>query len=98
MAFDDHLDFFNTQLAGGLGEDAIYKSEAAPDFSLKIIRYGTALLEGTPDGTNAVVWAKLSDFPVPPRGGDQIVVRGTPYTVWQPEIDLHGGVYLKLRQ
>jgi len=50
------------------------------------------------DGVYARLFVLLADFPSPPDHGDELVVDGTSYTVYEVSVDPTGAARLRLRQ
>lgn len=91
----DHLD---RACLAAFGRDLVYLPQAGGQATVRGIVEATRELEAESPGIYVVVFARASDFPVPPARGDTVVVDGKNYQVWDVEADLEGGLIIRGRQ
>lgn len=98
MAFADSVNRVDAACLRVFGRDITYSPEAGGQATVRAIFNPTHEAEGVAIGVNAVVFCRASDLPASPVRGDEIVVDGVTYKVWDIEADQGGAVVLRLRQ
>ena len=98
MVFADSVNRVDAACLRVFGRDITYSPEAGGQATVRVIFNPTREAEASALGVNAVVFCREADLPAPPVRGDELVVDGVTYKVWDIEADQGGAVVLRLRQ
>ena len=85
-------------MLAAFGSPVTYQQGAADPFQITGILQKDSDEEQHQDGVYARLFVLLADFPARPDHGDELVVDGTNYTVYEVSVDLTGAARLRLRQ
>jgi hypothetical protein len=85
-------------MLAAFGSPVTYQQGAADPFQISGILQKDSDEEQHQDGVYARLFVLLADFPARPDHGDELVVDGTNYTVYEVSVDLTGAARLRLRQ
>ena len=85
-------------MLAAFGQPVTYQQGAADPFQITGILQKDSDEEQHQDGVYARLFVLLADFPSRPDHGDELVVDGTNYTVYEVSVDLTGAARLRLRQ
>ena len=98
MSWESALGALNAACLSAFGREVTYRpSTGAPSTINGVLETGLRLEENAP-GTYAVLFLRLADLPQTPERGDEAVIGGTVYTVFEVEADAAGGAKLGLRR
>ena len=92
------LDGLNSAVLGAFGREVTYLSQTGSQVTLRGIFENTREVQESSPGVYAVLFVQLADLPQPPERGDEVVVEGVNYKVFDIEADTSGAVVLRLRQ
>lgn len=92
------LDDLNRSALSAFGREVTYAPQAGQPFTIRAVFEATRESEESSPGVYAVVFVRTSELPVPPERGDQVIVDGTAYTLFDIEVDQGGGLLLRLRR
>ena len=95
-----------TSLAGALnagvlsafGREVIYSPQTGQQATVRAIFEETHEAEENAPGVYAAVFLRASDLAAPPERGDEVIVDGVCYKVFDILADHAGGVVLRMRQ
>ena len=85
-------------MLAAFGSPVTYQQGAAAPFQITGILQKDSDEEQHQDGVYARLFVLLADFSSRPDHGDELVVDGTTYTVYEVSVDLTGAARLRLRQ
>ncbi len=92
------LNGLNAHALGAFGRDVIYAPQFGTQFTVRAIFEATHVPEDTAQGVYAAAFVQAANFPVSPERGDDIIVDGVTYKLFDIEADQGGGLFLRLRQ
>jgi hypothetical protein len=88
----------NAALLAAFGQPVSYQQGAGDPFPITGILQKESDEEEHQDGVYARLFVRLADFPSRPDHGDELIVNGTNYTVYEVSVDSTGAARLRLRQ
>ena len=88
----------NAAMVSAFGSPVTYRQGAGDPFEIAGILQRESDEEQHQDGVYARLIVLLADFPSRPDHGDELVVDGTKYTVYEVSVDPTGAARLRLRQ
>ena len=91
------MDALNTAVLGAFGREVTYVPQAGAPFAVRAITEAPHQTEDASPGTYAVLFLRLADLALPPARGDEAVIDGATYKVFEIVADADGGVKLALR-
>ena len=91
------MDALNTAVLGAFGREVTYVPQAGVPVTVRAITEAPHQTEDASPGTYAVLFLRLADLAQPPVRGDEAVIDGTTYKVFEIVADADGGVKLALR-
>ncbi len=94
----DSFDALNTSSLRAFGAQVMYHQGAADPFTISGILERDSDEERHQDGVYARLFVRLADFESRPDHGDELVVNGVNYTVYEVSVDPTGAAWLRLRQ
>ena len=92
------FDALNASCIKNFGSPVSYQQGAGDPFPISGILQRESDEERHQDGVYARLFVRLADFPSRPDHGDELVVDGTNYTVYEVSVDPTGAAHLRLRQ
>ena len=92
------FDSLNASCIKNFGSPVSYQQGAGDPFPISGILQKESDEEQHQDGVYARLFVRLADFPSRPDHGDELVVNGTKYTVYEVSVDPTGAARLRLRQ
>ena len=93
----DSFDALNRSSLRAFGVPVTYQQGAAAQFQITGILQKDSDEERHQDAVYARVFVRLADFPARPDHGDEAVIAGVKYTVYEVAVDPTGGASLRLR-
>ena len=94
----DPFDALNISSIEAFGSSASYQQSGGDPFVITGILQKDSDEERHQDGVYARLFVRLADFQSRPDHGDEVVVNGASYTVYEVSIDPTGAAWLWLRQ
>ena len=88
----------NTSCIDAFGSPVTYQQGADSPFAITGIVQKDTDEERHQDGVYARLFVRLADFASRPDHGDEVVVNGVNYTVFEVSVDPTGAALLRLRQ
>jgi hypothetical protein len=88
----------NFAALGAFGTEVVYAPQVGEQFPILTIFAATRTSEETAPGVYAAMFVHAVDLPVSPQRGDEVIIDGTTYKVFDIEADHGGGLILRLRQ
>ncbi len=88
----------NAGVVGAFGRDVIYAPQLGEQFTIRAIFEATRGTEEAAPGVYAAAFVHAVDLQVSPERGDEVIVDGTTYKLFDIEADQGGGLILRLRQ
>ena len=88
----------NTSCINAFGSAVTYQQGAGSPFAITGIVQKDTDEERHQDGVYARLFVRLADFASRPDHGDEVVVNGVNYTVFEVSVDPTGAAWLRLRQ
>ncbi|MCL4853848.1 MAG: hypothetical protein KJZ78_21020 [Bryobacteraceae bacterium] len=92
------LGAMNGAVLNAFGREVVYLPEGGQQFTLRAVFEATREPEENAPGIYAVLFVRLVDIPVTPGRGDEVIVEGATYKVFDVVADHSGGAVLRLRQ
>ena len=92
------LGAMNSFALTAFGREVTYTPQLGPEFTVRVIFEAAREAEDVAPGVYAVAFLHSADLPASPERGDEIVVDGISYKVFDIEADHGGGVLLRLRR
>ncbi len=92
------LNGLNAECLGAFGREVFYIPQFGKQFSVRAVFEATRGPEDAAPGIYAALFVRAGDFLVPPERGDEVIVDGTTYKLFDMEADQGSGVFLRLRQ
>jgi acyl dehydratase len=80
------------------GESVTYFPTQGPPLALIAIRQDPLTLEDAAPGVTAAFWFRASDFPNPPRNGDELQLESAVFAVVDIRSRMDGGVMLSVQR
>jgi hypothetical protein len=80
------------------GKDVTYLPQAGGQTTIRVVFESTREPEDASPGVYAVLFVRLADLSAAPLRGDEIVIDGTTYKVFEIEADTSGSAVLRMRQ
>ncbi len=93
----DSFDALNRSSLRAFGVPVTYQQSAGAPFQITGILQKDSDEERHQDAVYARVFVRLADFPARPEHGDEVVIGGASYTVYEVAVDPTGGASLRLR-
>jgi len=94
----EHFAALNTSCIKAFGSPVTYQQATGAPFTIVGILQNDPDEKRHPDGVYARLFVRLSDFPSRPNHGDEVVVNGVKYAVFEVSFDPTGAAWLRLRQ
>ena len=94
----DSFDTLNISSLKAFGSPVAYRQGQSDPFTVSGILQKDSDEERHQDGVYARLFVRLADFPSRPDHGDELVVAGVNYTVFEVSVDPIGAAWLRLRQ
>ena len=94
----DSFDTLNISSLKAFGSPVAYRQGQSDPFTVSGILQKDSDEERHQDGVYARLFVRLADFPSRPDHGDELVVNGVNYTVFEVSVDPTGAAWLRLRQ
>ena|ERR1051325_9221591 len=88
----------NTTCIRAYGSQVTYQQGAGDPFTITGILQKDTDEERHQDGVYARLFVRLADFAARPDHGDEVVVNGLKYTVFEVSVDPTDAAWLRLRQ
>lgn len=92
------LNGLNSTVLGAFGREVTYLPQTGGLAAVRGIFENTHEAQENVPGVYAVLFVQLADFAQPPVRGDEVLVDGLTYKVFDIEADTSGAVILRLRQ
>jgi hypothetical protein len=92
------FDALNASCIKNFGSPVTYQQGAGDPFPISGILQKESDEEQHQDGVYARLFVRLADFPSRPDHGDELIVNGNNYTVYEVSVDPTGAARLRLRQ
>ena len=92
------LSGLNGTVLGAFGRDVTYLPQPGGESILRAIFEATRESEDKMPGVYGALFVRLADLPARPQRGDEVLVDGVTYKVFDIEADTSGGAVLRLRQ
>ncbi len=96
--WDQQSGLANAAILAAFGQPVSYQQLASDPFTVTGILQRDSDEERQQDGVYARLFVLLADFASPPDRGDEVVVNGVSYTIYEVATDLTGAAWLRLRQ
>ena len=88
----------NGTVLGSFGREVAYLPQTGGQTAIRGIFENTREAQENVPGVYAVLFVRLADFAQQPIRGDEVLVDGVTYKVFDIEADTSGAVVLRLRQ
>ncbi len=92
------LDGLNAATLSAFGGEVTYIPEGGEPFAIRAVFQPTREAEENSPGVYGVLFVRLADLARPPVRGDQALISGVPYTVYDIEGDASGAAVLRIRK
>ncbi|QOY88192.1 head-tail joining protein [Paludibaculum fermentans] len=92
------LNGLNGTVLGSFGREVAYLPQTGSQAAIRGIFENTREAQENVPGVYAVLFVRLADFAQQPARGDEVLVDGVTYKVFDVEADTSGAVVLRLRQ
>ncbi len=92
------LNGLNSAALGAFGREVIYAPQLGEQFMIRAIFEATHGTEEAAPGVYAAMFVHAADLPLSPQRGDEVIVEGATYKLFDIEADQGGGLILRLRQ
>lgn len=92
------LDGLNAAALSAFGGEVTYIPEGGEPVVIQSVFQQTREAEESSPGVYGVLFIRLADLSRPPARGDQVLISGVAYTVYDIEADASGAAVLRIRK
>jgi hypothetical protein len=96
--FTSLLDGLNNAAVAAFGREVTYRPQTGTPAPIRAIFQPSHEAEDNSPGVYGVLFIRSADLARPAERGDEVIVGGTLYKVFDIEADVSGGAVLRLRQ